>query len=75
MSKVRIGLIGCGGRQGAHIDALMKMDDVQIVALAEPVKERREAAAAKTGARAYETHKELYDSESKKNAGCGVYQH
>ncbi len=66
MSKVRVGLIGCGGRQGAHIDALMKMDDVQIVALAEPVKERREAAAAKTGARAYETHKELYDSESKK---------
>ncbi|NLB39401.1 MAG: Gfo/Idh/MocA family oxidoreductase [Clostridiales bacterium] len=57
MEKIRVGLIGCGGRQGAHIDALMKMDDVAIVALAEPVDERREAAAKKTGARAYKTHK------------------
>ncbi len=65
MEKIRVGLIGCGGRQGAHIDALMKMDDVAIVALAEPVDERREAAAKKTGARAYKTHKELYDNENK----------
>ena len=50
MKKIRVGLIGCGGRQGAHIDAFSHMDDVEIVAVADPVEERRNAAAKKTGA-------------------------
>ena len=66
MKKFRIGLIGCGGRQGNHIDELLKMEDVEIAAVADPVEERRVAAALRTGAkRQYKNHTELYDNESK----------
>jgi len=64
MKKIKIGLIGCGGRQGAHINSLMQMDDVEIVAVADPVEERRNAVAKKVGAkRIYKDHKELYANE------------
>ena len=36
MEKVRMGLIGCGGNMGGHIGRLMKMQDVEVVALADP---------------------------------------
>lgn len=66
MEKIRVGLIGCGGRQNAHINALLQMEDVEIVAVADPVEERRVAAAEKTGAkRLYKDHTDLYDHESK----------
>ena len=65
MSKIRVGIIGCGGRCQSHIDSLLKMDDVEIVAIAEPVEERRLAGAKKTGAtRLYKDHNELYAHES-----------
>lgn len=65
MGKMKVGLIGCGGRQQSHISAISKMEDVEIVAIAEPVEERRRAAAEKTGAkRIYKNHTELYDNES-----------
>jgi myo-inositol 2-dehydrogenase/D-chiro-inositol 1-dehydrogenase len=67
MDKIRVGLIGCGERQNAHIDALLTMEDVAIVAVADPVEERRLAAMKKTGAqRAYENHTALYDKENEK---------
>ncbi|MFA5562142.1 MAG: Gfo/Idh/MocA family oxidoreductase [Eubacteriales bacterium] len=63
MKKFRVGLIGCGGRQQVHIDALLKMEDVEIVAVADPVEDRRLRAAAKTGATGvYKDHTELFDS-------------
>ena len=37
MDKIRVGLIGCGGRAGAHMQALLMMDDVQVVAVADPI--------------------------------------
>ena len=65
MEKIKVGLIGCGGVHQAHIYHLSDMEDVEIVAIAEPVDERREAAAKKTGAkRIYKNHTELYDNES-----------
>jgi len=65
MDKIRVGLIGCGGRAGAHMNALIQMEDVQVVAVADPVEERRLAAAEKMGAtRIYKDHTELYDNES-----------
>lgn len=65
MQKTRIALIGCGGRQNAHIDALTQMEDVEIVAVADPVEERRLNAAKVTGAkRIYKDHTELLDNES-----------
>ncbi len=65
MDKIRVGLIGCGGRAGSHMNALIQMDDVQVVAVADPVEERRLNAAGKMGAsRIYKNHTELYDNES-----------
>lgn len=65
MKKIRVGLIGCGGRQNAHINALLEMEDVEIVALAEPIEERRMAVAKTTGAkRLYKNHTELYEKEN-----------
>lgn len=71
MGKTRVGLIGCGGRAGAHMDALLKMEDVEVVAVADPVEERRLAAAKKFGCdRIYEDHAALYDSESRDTLDC-----
>lgn len=64
MDKVRIGLIGCGGIANYHVSHLLQMDDVAIVAVADPILERRESMAQKTGAaRLYQNHTELYDAE------------
>ena len=65
MNKVRVGIIGCGGRCQAHINSLLQMSDVEIVAIAEPVEERRLAGAEKTGAkRLYKDHNELFAHEN-----------
>lgn len=67
MAKVRLGLIGCGGRMtGAHMHSYDQMDNVQVVAVADPIQERREAAAKRFGCtRIYKDHNELYAHESK----------
>ncbi len=65
MDKVRVGLIGCGGIANYHVDHLVQMKDVEIVAVADPVEERRLAMAKRTGAgRIYRDHTELYDREA-----------
>ena len=65
MEKFRVGLIGTGGLCGSHMNALIKMDDVQVVAVADPIEERRVAAAQKMGAtRLYKDHREFYAHES-----------
>lgn len=66
MKKLKLGIIGCGGRANAHLYGLAQMDNVDIVAVADPVEERRIAAAKKTGAqRIYHDHTELYNNESR----------
>ena len=66
MKKVRIGLIGCGGRSQAHRNSFQQMDNVQVVAVADPVEERRLEAAKQFGCtRIYRDHTELYDHESR----------
>ena len=65
MEKLRIGLIGCGGRSGAHQSSFEKMDNVRIVAVADPIEERRLKAANRFSCtRIYKNHTELYDNES-----------
>ena len=49
MEKIRIGLIGCGGRQGSHMHSFESMPDVEVVAFAEPVEERRKKTAEREG--------------------------
>lgn len=66
MDKVRLGLIGCGGRMGAHMACFEQMDNVEIVAVCDPIAERREAAAKRFGAkRMYANHNELFANEDK----------
>ena len=49
MEKIRLGLIGCGGRMGGHMHSFEQMQDVAVVAVADPIQERREAAAKRFG--------------------------
>lgn len=66
MKKVKLGLIGCGGRMGCHMQGLEKLDNVEIVAVADPIEERAKNAAERMGAkRIYKNHTELFDNESK----------
>lgn len=63
MEKVRVAIIGCGGRASRH--PFETMDDVQVVAVADPEEERRLAFAKKFGCtRIYKDHSELYAHES-----------
>ena len=52
MKDIRIGLIGCGGRMGAHMNCFEQMDNVEIVAVCDPIEERRAAAAKRSSAEA-----------------------
>ena len=49
MSKVRVALIGCGGRGKGHFRILESFEDVELAALCDPVDESREAAAQEFG--------------------------
>lgn len=63
MEKVRLGLIGCGGRAKAHMKSFLAMDDVEVVAVADPIEERREEAAKMFGCtNVYKNHTELLDN-------------
>ena len=68
MKKLNVGLIGCGGRMKRHIEALLQMEDIAVTAVADPIKERREAAAAQFGCtRLYDGFTALLDNESKES--------
>ena len=69
MKKVRLGVIGCGGMMNFHLDRVLKMDDVEVVAVADPIEERRMKAAARAnGARTYKDGLALYDGEKELDA-------
>ncbi len=67
MRKVKVGIIGCGGiANGKHMPALSRMDNVEMVAFCDIVKERAQDAADKFGtadARVYEDYTELLKKE------------
>ena len=66
MEKLKIGLIGCGGRAKAHMKSFLAMDDVVVAAVADPIEERRNEAAGMFGCdRIYQNHTELLDNEGK----------
>ena len=52
-SRLRVGCIGTGFIAGQHLQALAGFDDVEVVAVADPVPERAQPVAARYGARAY----------------------
>ena len=68
MDKLRLGLIGCGGiMNGFHANNLLTFDDIEVVAVADPVAERAERMAARFAGkpRVYKNHSDLYDHESR----------
>jgi predicted dehydrogenase len=61
--KIRIGFIGAGGIAGRHIGNLLGFDDVRIIAVSDPVRDRAEAAAARADAKAYNDYRAMLDNE------------
>ncbi len=73
MSKIKIGLIGCGGRMYAHIEGLTTFDDVDIVSVADLHPDRAERAAKATGAgKIYSGHSELLDNAKTDGLNCVI---
>ena len=69
MNKLKVGLIGCGGMMNHHVNGLLTFDDIEIVAVADPLLERTDAMKKRTGAeRAYKGHKEFFAGEDKLDA-------
>ena len=66
MTKFRLGLIGCGRiAQMVHLPLLMRLPEVELVALAEPdVTRRQEAARRAPQSTAYATHDQLLGNSS-----------
>lgn len=64
MSTVRIGFVGVGGIAQAHLDALSKIEGVQLVAFCDLDASRAEAAAARFGGRAYTDYEALLREQS-----------
>ena len=65
MEKIRVGIIGCGARSKAHRKSFEALDYVEVVAVADPIEERRLEVAKQFGCtRIYKDHNELYDNES-----------
>ena len=69
MEKLKIGLIGCGGMMNHHMNGVTTFEDVQVVAVADPLQERTDAMMKRTGAtRAYKSHKDFFAGEDKLDA-------
>ena len=68
MSKVKIGIIGCGGiANGKHMPALKQLPNVEMVAFCDIIVERAEQAKIAYGtpdAKVYENYKDLLADES-----------
>lgn len=66
MSKVRIGVIGCGGMgMGIHLPSLKSIPECEVVAVCDLVHEKADAAAAKFNVpRAYYLHTDLLREEA-----------
>ncbi len=63
MTAVRVACVGTGFIAGRHLAALSSFPDVEVVAVADPLQERAEAAAARVGARAYDDGLALLERE------------
>ncbi len=57
--KLQVAVLGCGGISAVHIAALMDMPEVEIAAVCDIRPERAQAAAEKTGAKAYDNWHEV----------------
>jgi predicted dehydrogenase len=61
LARVRIGFIGCGGRAAAHMAALARRADVEVVGVADVVAQAAEQAGARLGVPAFTDHRQLLE--------------
>ena len=65
MARLRFAVVGCGGRGRGHLRILDGFDDVDVVAVCDPVEASREAALADVAAPgAYASVSEMLDAEA-----------
>jgi predicted dehydrogenase/glycosyltransferase involved in cell wall biosynthesis/threonine dehydrogenase-like Zn-dependent dehydrogenase len=64
MDKTRIGFIGVGGIAHRHLDILASFEDVSLVAFADPDVARSRQAASRFGAKAFESHEAMLETEA-----------
>jgi UDP-N-acetyl-2-amino-2-deoxyglucuronate dehydrogenase len=62
MTMTTAAVIGCGDVSVVHLDALAKLDDVELVGVCDPDADRARAAARRYGAPPFATHRELLDT-------------
>ena len=62
--KLRVGIIGCGRISVMHLTSLSVIEDVEIVACCDIIKERAQRAAEKYGAKAYVSYEEMIEAEN-----------
>ena len=60
---VRVGFVGAGGMATAHMNVLQAVNDAQIVAIADIIRERAESAASRFVAKPYCDYKEMLENE------------
>ena len=65
MSKLRVGIIGLGGIGDAHCDAIATLDNVEVVAVADLLEEkRRESMERHNVSKGYASHTELLKDDN-----------
>ena len=65
MSKLQVALIGCGGRGLGHVRVLQDFDDVEMVAVCDPIEAARNAAGDEFSiAGRYASVDEMLDAQS-----------
>src|SRR4051794_17801748 len=63
MSKLRLGMIGCGGVAQNHFSGLAGFDDVELAAFCDLDPGRLAETVAKYGGKGYASHDEMLDAE------------
>lgn len=58
---MKVALIGAGNNGGGHMRRLAAMEDVEVVGIADPVKENAEALAREVGGAPYSDHRTMLD--------------
>lgn len=61
MSKIRVGIIGCGKIFPMHAVSVSKLDDVELVAVCDIKEDRAKSAAQTFGCRYYTDYREMMD--------------
>ena len=62
--KLRVGVIGCGRIAVMHFASLISIDEAELVACCDIVKERADAAAEEYGIKPYTSYEEMLEKEN-----------